>query len=131
MLDESGNATAINNYNRPTNLGGSGYIPNNSISLNFGVENDEYLQTVGGDGRNLFSEGYLDYVDTVFNPQSRLLKVSAYLPLSLITKYKMNDTFVINNKPYRINSVKTNLLTNKTDLRMKPKGSHSYFFYIN
>ena len=121
LLDESGNATAINNYNRPTNLGGSGYIPNNSISLNFGVENDEYLQTVGGDGRNLFSEGYLDYVDTVFNPQSRLLKVSAYLPLSLITKYKMNDTFVINNKPYRINSVKTNLLTNKTDLELYNK----------
>lgn len=121
LLDESGNATAINNYNRPTNLGGSGYIPNNSISLNFGIENDEYLQTVGGDGRNLFSEGYLDYVDTVFNPQSRLLKVSAYLPLSLITKYKMNDTFVINNKPYRINSVKTNLLTNKTDLELYNK----------
>jgi hypothetical protein len=120
LLDESGNATAINNYNRPTNLGGSGYIPNNSISLNFGIENDEYLQTVGGDGRNLFSEGYLDYVDTVFNPQSRLLKVSAYLPLSLITKYKMNDTFVIN-KPYRINSVKTNLLTNKTDLELYNK----------
>ena len=121
LLDESGNATAINNYNRPTNLGGSGYIPNNSISLNFGIENDEYLQTVGGGGRNLFSEGYLDYVDTVFNPQSRLLKVSAYLPLSLITKYKMNDTFVINNKPYRINSVKTNLLTNKTDLELYNK----------
>ena len=33
----------------------------------------------------------------------------------------MNDTFVINNKPYRINSVKTNLLTNKTDLELYNK----------
>lgn len=121
LLDENGNPTTINNYNRPSNLGGSGYIANNSISLNFGIEIDEYLQTVGGDGRNLFSEGYLDYVETVFNPQSRLLKVSAYLPLSLITKYKMNDIFVINNKPYRINSIKTNLLTNKTDLELYNK----------
>jgi len=121
LLNESGTPTAINNYNRPSNLGGDVYIPENLISLNFGIENDEFLQTVGGDGRNLFNEGYLDYVDTVFNPQSRLLKVSAYLPLSLITKYKMNDTFVINNKPYRINSIKTNLLTNKTNLELYNK----------
>ena len=33
----------------------------------------------------------------------------------------MNDTFVINNKPYRINKIKTNLLTNKTDLELYNK----------
>ena len=69
----------------------------------------------------MFSDGYLDYTQAVFDINSRLLKVSAYLPLSIITKYQMNDTFVINNKPYRINKIKTNLLTNKTDLELYNK----------
>ena len=30
----------------------------------------------------------------------------------------MNDTLVINNKTYKINSIKTNLLTNKSDLEL-------------
>jgi len=50
-----------------------------------------------------------------------MLKVSAYLPLSIITKYKLNDRFVIANKSYRINSIKTNLLTNKTELELYNK----------
>ena len=111
----------VNQYQRPTQLGPYNSWSSDRTSLNFGVESDEYIQAIVGNGDNLFSEGYLDYVENGFNPNSRMLKVSAYLPLGLVTTYKMNDTFVINNKPYRINKIKTNLLTNKTDLELYNK----------
>jgi len=109
-------------YWKPTQLtssnwGGSG----NGLALNFGEEIDEYLRTAPTNYDNLFSSGYLDYVESVFDRQARMLKVSAYLPLSIITKYKLNDRFVIANKSYRINSIKTNLLTNKTELELYNK----------
>jgi hypothetical protein len=44
--------------------------------------------------------------------------VSAYLPLNIILKYNLNDIFIIDKTEYRINSIKTNLLTNKSDLEL-------------
>ena len=110
--------TVINTYNRPTQIAPLQSFGGDRVSLNFGVEADEYIGTTVDNGDNLFNTGYLDYVETAFNIRSRLLKVSAYLPLGIITKYKMNDIFVIANKPYRINKITTNLLTNKTDLEL-------------
>lgn len=109
-------------YNKPSQLFPLPAAPaiQTRASLNFGIEADEFTGT-SENTTNLFSDGYLDYTEAVFNINARLLKVSAYLPLSIITKYQMNDTFVINNKPYRINSIKTNLLTNKTDLELYNK----------
>jgi hypothetical protein len=114
--------SVLDTYWRPTQLtsnnwGGSG----NGLALNFGLEMDEYLLEVPNGYDNLFSANYFDYVETVFDRQARMLKVSAYLPLSIITKYKLNDRFIIANKSYRINSIKTNLLTNKTDLELYNK----------
>ena len=113
-------------YWSPTQLtsnlwGGSG----NGLALNFGLEMDEYLLEVPAGYDNLFSAGYFDYVETVFDRQARMLKVSAYLPLSIITRYRLNDRFVIANKSYRINSIKTNLLTNKTDLELFNKEEYN------
>lgn len=113
-------------YWRPTQLtsslwGGSG----NGLALNFGEEIDEWLRVAPTNYDNLFSAGYFDYVDSVFDRQARLLKVSAYLPLSIITRYRLNDRFIIANKSYRINSIKTNLLTNKTDLELYNKEEYA------
>ena len=116
------NSTTPAFYNKPSQLFPLPAAPADQTraSLNFGIEADEWTGS-SENTTNLFSDGYLDYTEAVFNINARLLKVSAYLPLSIITKYKMNDTFVINNKPYRINSIKTNLLTNKTDLELYNK----------
>ena len=119
---QNGDGVIPNYYNKPTHLFPFPpyAAPNGRSSLNFGIEADEWTGVSAGSS-NLFSDGYLDYTQAVFDINSRLLKVSAYLPLSIITKYQMNDTFVINNKPYRINKIKTNLLTNKTDLELYNK----------
>jgi len=111
----------VSHYRRPTQLSNFTWGYTTRLQLNFGLEADEFLREVPSSATNLFQDGYLDYVETVFNKKSRLLKVSAYLPLSIILKYKLKDKFVINNKSYRINSIKTNLLTNKTDLELYNK----------
>ena len=112
----------INPYLRPSNSISNittGYI---SLQLNFGIENDEYTlasgnttQTVSND---LFTKYYRNYVANIFARNARKTNVSAYLPLSIILKYRLNDIFVIGTTAYRINSIKTNLLTNKSDLEL-------------
>lgn len=108
-------------YRRPTNLTSFDWGFTTRLQLNFGIEQDEWEQEIPSQSTNLFEDGYLDYVETVFDRKARMLKVSAYLPLSIITKYNLNDKFIIANQSYRINSIKTNLLTNKTDLELYNK----------
>ena len=109
----SGGNTTLTNYKRPSQIFGNNA---NDISLNFGIEQDEFFHEIVG--QNLFSKYYLDYVQSIFDVKGRKLKVSAYLPLHIILKYKLNDRFIISGRSYRINSIKTNLLTNKSDLEL-------------
>ncbi len=110
--------TTITNYNRPSQIyvGSSGVVFNGSSSLNFGVEADEFF--LEPKGTNLFAKYYADYIIGVFDRQGRILTVDAYLPLHIILNYNLNDRFIIANKVYRINSIKTNLLTNKSKLEL-------------
>jgi len=106
-------------YRRPSNvtsLGSWGY--GQRIQMNFGLEADEYLGEIPSNSTNLFEDGYFDYVQTMFDPTSRLYKYTAYLPLSILIKLQLKDRLVIANNSYRINSIKTNLLTNKTELEL-------------
>ena len=111
--------SAPSNYRRPSNvtaIGEWGY--NKRLQLNFGLEADEFLQEIPTLSTNLFEDGYFDYVQTMFDPTSRLFKYTAYLPLSILLKLQLKDKLVIANNAYRINSIKTNLLTNKTELEL-------------
>ncbi len=115
--DGGGNET-VTAYNRPSQIlvQSDGSVLDASSSLNYGVERDEFF--LEPKGTNLLSKYYLDYVTSVFNRQARINKVDAYLPLHIILKYQLNDKFVIGNKTYRINSIKTNLLNNKSSLEL-------------
>ena len=111
--EPGGGNTPLTNYKRPSQI-----FDNTSgdTSLNFGEEQDEFFHEIVG--QNLFSKYYLDYIQSIFDVKGRKLKVSAYLPLHILLKYKLNDRFIISGKSYRINSIKTNLLTNKSDLEL-------------
>jgi len=115
--DGGGNET-VTAYNRPSQVlvQSGGTVLDASSSLNYGVERDEFF--LEPKGTNLLAKYYLDYVQSVFNRQARINKVDAYLPLHIILKYQLNDKFVIGNKTYRINSIKTNLLNNKSSLEL-------------
>lgn len=110
--------TTITNYNRPSQIyvQSNGGVSSGSSSLNFGVEADEFF--LEPKGTNLFAKYYADYIIGVFDRQGRILTVDAYLPLHIILNYNLNDRFIIANKVYRINSIKTNLLTNKSKLEL-------------
>jgi len=106
-------------YRRPSNVTGLGWWGyNNRLQMNFGLEADEFLGEIPSNSTNLFEDGYFDYVQTMFDPTSRLFKYTAYLPLSILLKLQLKDRLIIANKAYRINSIKTNLLTNKTELEL-------------
>ena len=103
--------TEVLRYKRPSNSSFSG-----NETLNFGGEMDE--NSLAFNPNSLFQKNYLDYITSIFDKQARKTKVSAYLPLRILLKYQLNDTFIIGNKSYRINTIKTNLLTNKTELEL-------------
>ena len=108
-----------NAYRRPSNVTGLGWWGyNNRLQMNFGLEADEFLGEIPSNSTNLFEDGYFDYVQTMFDPTSRLFKYTAYLPLSILLKLQLKDRLIIANNAYRINSIKTNLLTNKTELEL-------------
>ena len=114
--------TDLTSYIRPANGTGNittGFVGN---TLNFGVEVDEYTLTTGSNtqtsSNDLFTKYYRNYVVNLFSRNARKTNVSAYLPLNIILKYRLNDIFIIGTTKYRINSIKTNLLTNKSDLEL-------------
>ena len=119
----NGITTDISSYLRPSNSISNTTTGFLTETLNFGVEIDEYTLGSGtvaqiNQSNDLFTKYYRNYVANLFARNSRKTKVSAYLPLNIILKYNLNDIFIIGTTEYRINSVRTNLLTNKTDLEL-------------
>ncbi len=115
--NSAGSPDNITTYNRPSQvLVQSGAVGDASAALNFGVEADEFFQEAKG--TNLLEKYYLNYIISVFDRQARIKKLEAYLPLHIILSYNLSDRFIIGNKVYRINSIKTNLLTNKSSLEL-------------
>lgn len=115
--------TGISSYLRPSNSISNTTTGFLTETLNFGVEIDEYTLGSGtaaqlNQSNDLFTKYYRNYVANLFARNSRKTKVSAYLPLNIILKYNLNDIFIIDKTEYRINSIKTNLLTNKSDLEL-------------
>ena len=106
--------TEITNYKRPSNS--NVVLPFNNTTLNFGGEMDE--NSLEFNTNSLFQKNYIDYISSIFDKQARKTKITAYLPLRILLNYNLNDTFTIANKSYRINTIKTNLLTNKTELEL-------------
>tara|TARA_R100001086_G_scaffold69376_1_gene33033 strand:- start:8904 stop:11435 length:2532 start_codon:yes stop_codon:yes gene_type:complete len=115
---DGGSDETVTAYNRPSQIlvQSDGSVLAASSSLNFGIERDEFF--LEPKGTNLLAKYYLNYIESVFNRQARINKLEAYLPLHIILKYQLNDRFVVGNKLYRINSIKTNLLTNKSSLEL-------------
>ena len=104
-------------------------IPSNSVALssatssynmNFNAEPNEWGALDGDNGftNSLFEAYYKSAIVSLFSPKNRLTKVTAYLPLNILTNYTLADRFIINGKTYKINSIKTNLNTGKSDIEL-------------
>ncbi len=107
---------AIEEYNAPSNVS-----PDRNHTLNFGIEYNEYTGNVNEN--SLFNRFYSQYIVKLFEEQARVVKFTAQLPSSIVLNYELNDVFIVNGQEYYINSIRTNLLTNKSELELITKQS--------
>ena len=116
FLDTTSSHSEVTQYNVPSNsvaLSSS----TSKYSINFNNEINEY--TLDNTFTNtLFQAYHKDYISDVFDVTNRLTKLTAYLPLRILLNYTLADRFNISGSTYKINSIKTNMLTGKSDLEL-------------
>jgi len=106
----------ISSYYTPANSNLAQSQVEDRQSLHFSQETDEWeLNTTT---ETLFNNYHKNYISSVFKQSNRLSKVTAYLPLKILRSYTLADRFIINGKTYKINSIKTNLNTGKSEIEL-------------
>ena len=117
LLDGT-NSIEIDNYFIPSNsLGLDVTVANDQKNINFYPETNEYT-TSSGFVKTLFEENYQTYIQDIFNGKRRITRIKAWLPLKIIYNLNMNDTLTINNQNYKINTIKTNLITGESNIEL-------------
>lgn len=91
---------SLTGYNRPSNSNLAG-----TQTLNFNAEIDEYELTVNNN--SIYSRFYSVYMNQVFDSKARKYSFSAKLPNKLLLNYSINDTFIIGDREYIINTIQT------------------------
>ena len=128
VLKTGGGTTSISYLDTPTSRTQltSYIIPSNSVALaaststaniNFGNMVNEFTGLNNFTG-TLFNNYYNNYISNLFLQSSRVIKVTAFLPLSIVLNYTLADILIISGKQYRINSLNINLINNKTQLEL-------------
>jgi len=120
LRNDSGTITSVDDYIIPSNSLSTN--PSTSkININFNAEINEYNaenSNASAFTTTLFENNYKTYIQSVFNNKKRLTKAEAYLPLKILYNLKLNDKISLNNNTYRINSIKTELITGKSSLEL-------------
>ena len=106
----------ITTYNMPSNSW-SLYPATSTSNINFSNEFNEYTLSTDFTG-TLFNNYYLNYIKDVFNEQRRLTKITAYLPMKVYYNLQLNDLIELGQDRYKINSMKTDLTTGKTEFEL-------------
>tara|TARA_R100000544_G_scaffold35514_1_gene22902 strand:- start:1999 stop:4017 length:2019 start_codon:yes stop_codon:yes gene_type:complete len=106
----------ISSYNVPSNSLALSAVTSKD-NINFKNELNEY--TGNSDFTDtLFEKYYKNYITNIFNSKNRLTKVTAFLPLKILLNFTLADRFDINGRRYKINSIKTNLKTGKSEIEL-------------
>jgi hypothetical protein len=116
----SSGSSSLVQYFRPSNTnedGTSSTAP--AFTINFDNEVDEWnLKDYQGSTNSLFKKFYEDYIDDLFDPKKRIYKIKAYLTTEVLLNMRLNDRFIINNRAFTINSIKTNLKTEVSEIEL-------------
>ena len=112
--------TGLTNYWRPSNSNEAGNTTTApSYSLNFDQEFDEWQGVnYGDDSNSLYEVFYKSYLESIFNPLKRMIKVRVLLPANILINYKLNDQIKIQDKIFRINSITSNLMTGESEMEL-------------
>lgn len=102
----------------PSNL--EDIIDETSPNIHFNAELNEYDGQLAEN--TLFTRFYEKYIANIFDIKNRLTKVTAYLPVTKLADYgnkiELSDVIVINDRLYRINSMKMDITTGKTSFEL-------------
>jgi len=110
-FDNGSSYQSFTKYMKPANTRGDGLQ-----TINFGSEIDEFFLNTNTE--SLFANFYDNYISNLFNVRARIIKVTAFLPLSFMLNYSLADTVIISGNKYRINNIKINLQTRKSELEL-------------
>lgn len=103
------------------------FIPSNAVSTDisktnhFGAELNEYDANIANSQNyeeNLYSLYYQNYIDSVFNPKKRLIKLKAVFTNSFISNFSLADTLVVLGEKYNINKINLDIVTGRSDLEL-------------
>ena len=115
-----GTPSSITQYYRPSNTNESGSVSTApSYTINFDNEIDEWnLTDYNLETNSLFKKFYSSYVNSLFDVKKRMYKVKAHLTMEVLINLRLNDRLIINNQVFIINSIKTNLKTELSELEL-------------
>ena len=85
-------------------------------SLNWGAEISSWFLDINFNG--LYQSFYSGYIENLFNQRTRILKLKAMLPTSLICSIRLKDKLIVSNKRYIINTMTPELTTGETSFEL-------------
>jgi len=80
-----------------------------TLSMNWGNETSTLLDVPVPN--SLYKTYYDTYFLNLYNPKTRLVTLDCQLPNSIVTGLELNDEIIVRDKSYRINNMKSNLVT--------------------
>lgn len=85
-------------------------------SLNWGAEISAWFLEINFTG--LYDKFYSDYIENLFNQRTRIVKIKAELPTSLLCSINLKDKIIVSNKRYIINTMTPELTSGETTFEL-------------
>lgn len=121
----SDGSNALVQYFRPSNTNQDSSVSTPpAFTINFDNEVDEWNLTDYSTlsppqtTNSLFKKFYQSYIEDLFDVKKRMIKVKARLSMEVIINLRLNDRLIINDQVYIINSIRTNLKTELSELEL-------------
>jgi hypothetical protein len=117
--------TTANHYHFATALTGNGTAYTtykafgqeySDFSLNFNSQQSTLTNEIIT--KSLYEQYYEQYFANIFNYKARIYKVNTLLPISILTSIKLNDTLIIRDRKFIINTMDVDLTTGETALEL-------------
>jgi hypothetical protein len=122
--NEKVNLTDTLKFNNGSIVTLSTYIPfgqdtedsGTNYSLNFGSEISSY--TLDIENNSLYKTYYENYLLNLYNRKTRMISVTANLPVNILENLRLKDSLIIREKKYVINDMTTNLTTGEVKFNL-------------
>lgn len=105
------NRVHMNFNNAPSNVN-----TEETQTLHFNDEYDEYTRYKNPN--SLFNNFHSNYIQNIYSAFAKKINISAYLPPIMFISLRLNDTLIIDNISYFIDTMKVNVTTGKTDFSL-------------